>query len=104
MYLPVVTLSAENDNKLFEQLKTGFKITVTYNKHRSELSNQNANKNLNYLIEPIFTNVNRLYVLAYENERDRISYFKYYMPTIEIKDYNVLIDGNPFFEIPVKNK
>ena len=67
------------------------------------MSNQNKNNNLNYSIDPTFSNVNRLFVLSSENEDDRTSYFKYYMPSLEIKDYNVLIDGNAFFELPVKN-
>ena len=45
LHVPVVTLSAENDNKLLEQLKTGFKRTITWNKYRSEMSNQTVNNN-----------------------------------------------------------
>ena len=60
LYVPEVTLSAENDNKLLEQLKTGFKRTIKWNKYRSEMSNQAKNNNLNFLIDPTFTNVNRL--------------------------------------------
>ena len=56
------------------------------------------------MIDPTFTNVNRLFVLTFENEDDRTSFSKYYVPKVEIKDFNVLIDGKPFFEIPVKNK
>ena len=67
------------------------------------MSNQAANKNLNYLIDPTFTNVNRLFVLSFENEEDRTSFSKYYLPKVKIKDFDVLIDGKPFFEIPVKN-
>ena len=104
MHVPVVTLSAEDDNKLLEQLKTGFKRTAKWNKYRSEMSNQTKNNNLNYLIAPTYTNVNRLFVLSFENEEDRIYFLKYYVPKVEIKDFNVLIDGKPFFEIPVKNK
>ena len=48
--------------------------------------------------------MNRLFALCFENERDRRSYSKYYVPKIEIKDFNVLIDGKPFFDIPVRNK
>ena len=66
--------------------------------------NQTKNNNLNYLIYPTFTNVNRLFVLTFENEDDRTSFSKYYVPKVEIKDFNALIDGKPFFEIPVKNK
>ena len=104
MYLPLVTLSAQDDNKLLEQLKTGFKRTIKWNKYRSEMSNQNKTDNLNYLADPTFTKVNRLFVLPFENENDRTSYFKYYTPTIEITDFNVLIDGKSFFDVPVKNK
>ena len=68
------------------------------------MSNQTKNNNLNYLIDPTFTNVNRLFVLSLENESDRTSFSKYYVPKVGIKDFNVLIDRKPFFEIPVKNK
>ena len=102
MYVPVVTLSAKNDNELLEQLKSGFKRSIKWNKYMSQMSNQNKN-NLNYLIDPTFSNVNRLFVLSFENEDDRTSYNKYYLLDIEIKDYNVLIDGNAFFELPIKN-
>ena len=60
LYVPVVTLSAENNNKLLEELKTRFKRTIKWNKYRSEMSNQTKNNNLNYLIDLTFTNVNRL--------------------------------------------
>ena len=103
-YVPVVTLSAENDNKLLEPLKTGFKGTIKWNKYRSEISNQTKNNNLNYLFDPTFTIVNRLFVLSFENKNDRTSFLKYYGPKIEMKDFNVLIDGKPFFEIPAQNK
>ena len=65
LYVPVVTLSAENDNKLLEQLKSEFKRTIKWNKYRSEMSNQTKNNNLNYLVDPTFTNLNRLFVLSF---------------------------------------
>ena len=89
----VLNLSAKNDNKLLEQLKVEFKKTIKSNNYRSEMSNQTKNNNLNYLINPVFTNVNRLFVLSLENETDRTSFSKYYAPKLEIKDVNVLIDG-----------
>ena len=104
LYVPVVTLPAENDNKLLGQLKAGFKRTIKWNKYRSEMSNQNKNNNLSYFIDPTFTNVNRLFALSFENENDRTFFSKYYVRKVEIKDFNVLIDGKPFFEIPFKNK
>ena len=69
----------------------------------SQMSSQNKNNNLNYLIDPTVSDVNRLFVLFFQNEDDRTSYCKYYASSVEIKDYNVLIDGNAFFELPVKN-
>ena len=63
LQVPVVTLSAENDNKILEQLKTGFKITIKWNKYRSEMSNETKSNNLNYSIDPTFTNAHRLFVL-----------------------------------------
>ena len=104
MYVhPVVTLSTENDKKLLEQLRTGFKKTIKWNKYRSEMTNQTKNNNLNYLIDPTFTKVNRLFVLSFENENDRTSFSKYYVPNVQIKDFNVLIDGKRFFDMPIKN-
>ena len=103
MYVPVVTLSAENDNKLLEQLKTGFKRTIKWNKYRSEMSNQTKNNNLNYLIDPTFTYVNRLFVLTFENEDGRAFFSKYYVPKVYIKDFNVLIDGKHKEEIKKKH-
>ena len=103
LYVPVVTLSTENENKLFEMLKSGFKRTVKWNKYMSYISNQAKNNNLNYLIDPTFEKVTKSFVLSFENEDDRRSYYKYYVPNVEIKNYNVLIDGNPFLELPVKN-
>ena len=66
LYVPVVTLSKENEIKLLEQLKSGFKRTVKWNKYRSQVTIQNNNDSLNYLIDPTFTNVNRLFVLSFE--------------------------------------
>ena len=63
LYVPVVTLSAENDNRPLEQLRTGFKRTIKWNKYRSEMTNQTKTNNLNYLIDPTFTKVSRLFVL-----------------------------------------
>ena len=65
LYVPVVTLSKENDIELLEQLKSGFKKTIKWNKYRSLMIIQPQNNNLNYLIDPIFTNVNRLFVLSF---------------------------------------
>ena len=65
LHIPVVTLSKENDTKILEQLKTGFKRTIKWNKYRSQMTIQPQNNNLNYLTDPTFTNVNRLFVLSF---------------------------------------
>ena len=59
LYVPVVTLSAKEDNELLNKLKSGFKRTIKWNKYMSQMSNQTINNNLNYLIDPTFNNVNR---------------------------------------------
>ena len=104
LYVPVVTLSTENDKTLLEQLRTRFKRTIKWNKYRSKMTNQTQNNNLNYLIDPTFTKVNRLFVLSFENKDDRTSFSKYYVPNVKIKDFNVLIVGKSFFDMPRKNE
>ena len=96
VYVPVVTLSTQDNANLLPQLKNGFKRTISWNKYlaKPELFAQNAN--LNHLIESSFQGVNRLFVLAFENDDQRISNKIYYTPTVEIKDYNVMIDGKTF--------
>ena len=72
---------------------------------------QSNNNNLNYLIDPTFTKVNRLFVLSFERIEEnnvkkdhRDSFSHYYVPNVEIKDFNVLIEGKHFFDLPVKNE
>ena len=84
LHVPVVTLSTEDDNSLLEQLNLGFKRTIKWNKYRSEMTNQSKTNNLNYLIGPAFTIVNRLFVLSLENEDDRTSFSRNYTPNVEI--------------------
>ena len=104
LYVPVVTLSTKDDNNFLEQLKSGFKRTIKWNKYRSEMTNQTKTNHLNYLIYPTFTKANRLFVLLFEDEGDRTCSSKYYVKIFEIKDFNVLIDGKSFFDLPVKKK
>ena len=106
LYVPVVTLSKENDTKLLEQLKTGFKRTIKWNKYRSQMAIQPQKNNLNYLIDPTFTNVNRLFVLPFTRDNagdNKDSFSGYYAPNVEIKDFNVFIDRKRFFNLPVRN-
>ena len=104
LYVPVVTLQEKYENKLYTELKTGIYLDFEWPRYRTQVINQPANNNLNFLIDPTFNKVNRLFILAFPNEEDRSSFSKYYTPTVEIKDYNVLIDLQPFCDIPIKNK
>ena len=85
LYVPVVTLSNENDTKLLEQLKSGFNRTIKWNKYRSQMTIQPQNNNLSYLIDPTFTNVNRLLVLSFARNAEgdnRDSFSHYYVPNV----------------------
>ena len=70
-YVPVVTLSTKDNEKLLQQLKSGFKKTSNWNKYESSIKTFAQNRYLNYLINPNFHRVNRLFVLSFENENGR---------------------------------
>ena len=103
LYVPVVTLSTQENTKFFQQLKSGFKRVINWNKYLSKPELLAQNPNLNHLVEPSFQGVNRLFVLAFENDDDRTAHNSYYLPTVEIKDYNIMINGENFFDQPIKN-
>ena len=103
IYVPVVTLSTQDNAKLLQQLKSGFKRIINWNKYLSKPELLAQNPNLNHLVEPSFQRVNRLFVLAFENDAQRTSNKIYCFPNVEIKDYNDMIDGKNFFDQPVKN-
>ena len=67
------------------------------------MSTEKQNQYLDYLIDPSFQGVNRLFVLPFENEAQQISYKRYYLLTVEVKNYNIMIDGQNFFDHPVRN-
>ena len=98
LYVPVVTLSTQDNAKLLHQLKSDFKRAINWNKYESNVKTFAQNRYLNYLINPSFQGVNRLFALSFENEDQRKSHSKYYLPKVEIKDYNVRIDGRNFFD------
>ena len=103
LYVPVVTLSTEDNAKLLQQLKSNFKRKINWNKYESSVKTFAQNRYLNYLINPSFQGVNRLFVLSFENENDRTSHSTYYLPKVEIKDYNVMIEGSNFFDQPINS-
>ena len=78
LYIPVVTLSKDDEIKLLTNLKSGFTREIIWNKYRSQMTTEEANNNLNILVDPTFTNVNRLFVLAYQNADDRQSFYEFY--------------------------
>ena len=102
-YVPVVTLSTQENTKFLQQLKSSFKRVINWNKYLSKSELLTQNPNLNHLIEPSFQGVNRLFVLAFENDDDRTSSNEYYLPNEEIKDYNIMINSENFFDQPIKN-
>ena len=104
LYVPAVTLSKDDETKLLTNLKSGFKIEIIWNKYRSQMTTEAINNNLNILIDPTFTNVNRLFVLAYQNADDRQSFSQFYLSRVMVKDLNVIIDKLAFFDLPIKTE
>ena len=105
LYVPVVILSKDDEIKLLTNLKSGFKREIIWNKYRSQMTTEAANNNnLNILVDPTFTNVNRLFVLAYRTANDRQSFSQFYLPNVMVKDYNVIIDKLAFFDLPIKTE
>ena len=104
LYVPVVTLSTQENTKFLQQLKSGFKRVINWNKYLSKPGLLAQNPNLNHLVEPTFQGVNRLFVLAFKGDAQRIVHTGYYLPNVEMKDYNVMINGENFFDQPIKNK
>ena len=87
LYVPVVTLSTQDNAKLLQQLKSCFKRTINWNKYQSYTKSYAQNRYLNHLVDPNFEGVNRLFVLFFENEDDSKSHSEYYGPKVEIRDY-----------------
>ena len=104
LYVPAVTLSKDDEIRLLTNLKSGFKREIIWNKYRSQMTTEAVNNNLNILIDPKFTNVNRLFVLAYQNADDRQSFSQFYLPRVMAKYFNVIIDKLAFFDLPIKTE
>ena len=85
LYVPEVALSTQDNAKLLTQLKSGFKRAIRWNKYLSKPELLRRNSDSNHLVEPIFQGVNRLFVLAFENDAQRTSNKRYYLPNVEIK-------------------
>ena len=100
LYVPVVTLSTQENAKLLEQLKSGFKRTINWNKYQAKVSKERPNQYLDFLIDQSLQGVNRLFLLPFEDEAQ--SYKRYYFPNRATKNY-VMIDGQNFFDQPIRN-
>ena len=103
LYVPVVTLPTQENARLLQQLKSGFKRIINWNKYLSKSELLVPNPNLNHLVEPSFHGINRFFVLVFENDTQRTSHSGYYLPNVEIKDYNIVINGENIFDQPIKN-
>ena len=103
LYVSVVTLSTQDNEKLSQQLNSGFKRTINWNKYESNTKTFAQNRYLNDLINPSFQGVNRRFELSFENENGRTSHSTYCLPKVEIKDYNVMIDSKNFFDQPINS-
>ena len=99
----MIALSKQDNAKLLQQLKSGFKRVINWNKYLSKPELLARNPNLNHLFEPSFQGVNRIFVLAYENDTQKTNAKSYYLPNVEIKDYNIMINRESAFEQPVKD-
>ena len=84
LYVPVVTLSTQDNAKLLQQLKSGFKRIINWNKYLTKPELLAQNRNLNHLVEPSFQRVNKLFVLTFENNAERTSNKIYYLPNVEM--------------------
>ena len=102
LYVPVITLSTQDNSKLLQQLKSGFKRVINWNNYLSKPELLAQNQNLNYLTEPSFQGENRFFVIAFVNYTQKTSHSGYYLPNVEIKNYNVMINGENFFDKPIK--
>ena len=103
LYVTVVTLSIQDNAKLLQQLNSGSKKRINWNEFQSKISTERPNQYLDYLIDSSFQEVNRPFNLLFENETQRASYKQYYLPSVEIKDYNVILDEQNLFDQLVRN-
>ena len=98
-YVPAVTLSTQDNVKLLEQLESGFKRTINWDKHLSKWTIERQNLYLDYfLTDPSFQGANRLFVLSFEDNEVREAHTGYFILKVETKDYNVMINGKNVFD------
>ena len=109
MYVPVVTLSKEDNKDFIELQNKGFQRSIYWNEYKTKVQDEVANANsFKYIaLYPSFQGVNRLFVMAYDNDDDnrptRNGKRKYYLPRIDLNKYNVIIDGRNFYDNPIES-
>ena len=113
LYVPVVTLSKEDNKEFIEQQNKGFQRSIYWNEYKAKDTNEDADANVfKYInLDPSFQGVNRLFVMAYNRangQPTRNGQQKYYLPRIDlenviIKCYNVIIDGRNFYDNPIES-
>ena len=108
LYVPVVTLSKEDNKDFIEQQNKDFQRSIYWNEYKTKAQNENAVANVfKYItLDPSFQGVNRLFVMAYnrvDGQPTRDERTKYYLPIIDLKQYNVIIDGRNFYDNPIEN-
>ena len=112
LYVLIVTLSTKDNVNLTKQLNEGFKRSVYSNEYKSKLETKETNaSNLNrFPFDASFQGVNRLFVLAFDNTNDgnnkveRDSDGKYFLPRVDITNFNVLIVGRNFYDQPINDQ
>ena len=108
MYVPVVTLSKEDNKHFIEQQNKGFQRSIYWNEYKTKEINENADANVfKYInLDPSFQGVNRLFVMAYNRANGQPTtngQRKYYLPRIDLEKYNVIIDGRNFYDNPIES-
>ena len=108
MYVPVVTLSKEDNKDFIEQQNKGFQRSIYWNEYKTKEINENADANVFMYINLnlSFQGVNRLFVMAYNRangQPTRNGQQKYYLPRTDLNKYNVIIDGRIFYDNPIES-
>ena len=108
MYVPIVTLSKEDNKDFIEQKNKGFQRSICWNEYKTKELTENADDNVfKYInLDPSFQGVNRLFVMAYNRENGQPSGYgqrKYYLPRIDLEKHNVIIDGRSFNDNPIES-
>ena len=93
LYVPAVTLSIQDNAKMLQQLKSGFRRTINWKKYQSKVVIKIKEPYLGYEVDPSFQGVNILFVVSFENNDDRKAHTRYFLSKVEIKDYNIIING-----------